>query len=67
MLLVFWPGHTAPNVGDDPVLITVQEELGQILTEGMERERGEEIDIYFIIYFKCLHLLCVVLSLNRNR
>lgn len=33
----------------------VQEELGQILTEGMGRERGEEIDIYFIIYFKCLH------------
>lgn len=33
----------------------VQEELGQILLEGMGRERGEEIDIYFIIYFKCLH------------
>lgn len=33
----------------------VQEELGQILTEGMGRGRGEEIDIYFIIYFKCLH------------
>lgn len=33
----------------------VQEELGQVLTEDMGRERGEEIDIYFIIYFKCLH------------
>lgn len=31
----------------------------------MRREEGEEIDIYFIIYFKCLHL-CVVPSLNRN-
>lgn len=34
---------------------------------GMGKGRGEEIDIYFIIYFKCLHLLCVTPSLNRNR
>lgn len=34
---------------------------------GMGRGKGGEvIDIYFIIYFKCLHL-CVVPSLNRNR
>lgn len=33
---------------------------------GLGRGGGEEIDIYFIIYFQCLHL-CVVPSLNGNR
>lgn len=32
---------------------------------GIGRGGGEEIDIYFIIYLKCLHL-CVVPSLMRN-